>query len=135
MFGLGLDTSGDHYDCCNLNSTGLARPFSGHVWVLTQYYQFREFHAHLGNFQSVSEPNLTFNLNRHEKRCRRMVKKCLELVLLDGSNYESWCNSISHNIEAFNPYLLSIFDASICLININWANLSEKKRKCLKLNA
>jgi hypothetical protein len=62
MSGLGPDMSGDHYDCCNLNSTGLARPFSGHVRFLTQYYHFREFHAPLGNFQLVSEPNLTFNL-------------------------------------------------------------------------
>jgi hypothetical protein len=62
-------------------------------------------------------------------------KKCLELVLLDGSNYESWCNSILHNIEAFNPYLLDIVDASICPSNINWANLSEEEGKCLKLNA
>jgi hypothetical protein len=55
--------------------------------------------------------------------------------LLDGSNYESWCNSILHNIEAFNPYLLNIVDASICPLNINWANLSEEEAKCLKLNA
>jgi hypothetical protein len=41
-------------------------------------------------------------------------EKCLELILLDGSNYESWCNSILHNIESFNPYLLSIIDSSIC---------------------
>jgi hypothetical protein len=61
--------------------------------------------------------------------------KCLELVLLDGSNYESWCNSILHNIEAFNPYLLSIVDASIYLPNINWENLSKEEGKCLKLNA
>jgi hypothetical protein len=62
-------------------------------------------------------------------------KKCLELVLLDGSNYESWCNSILYNIDAFNPYLLNIVDASICPPNINWANLSEEQGKCLKLNA
>jgi hypothetical protein len=62
-------------------------------------------------------------------------KKCLELVLLDGSNYKSWCNSILHYIEAFNPYLLNIVDASICSPNINWANLSEEEGKCLKLNA
>jgi hypothetical protein len=41
-------------------------------------------------------------------------EKYLELVLLDGSNYESWRNSILHYIEAFNPYLLNIVDASIC---------------------
>jgi hypothetical protein len=62
-------------------------------------------------------------------------KKCLELVLLDGSNYESWCNSILHNIEASNPYLLNIVDASICPPNMNWANLSVEEGKCLKLNA
>jgi hypothetical protein len=62
-------------------------------------------------------------------------EKYLELVLLDGFNYESWCNSILHNIEAFNPYLLSIVDASICPPNINWANLSKEEGKCLKLNA
>jgi hypothetical protein len=62
-------------------------------------------------------------------------EKCLELVLLDGSNSESWCNSILHYIEAFNPYLLNIVDASICPPNINWANLSEEEGKCLKLNA
>jgi hypothetical protein len=62
-------------------------------------------------------------------------KKCLELILLDGSNYESWYNSILHNIESFNPYLLNIVDASICPPNINWANLSEEEGKCLKLNA
>jgi hypothetical protein len=62
-------------------------------------------------------------------------KKCLELVLLDDSNYESWCISIFNNIEAFNPYLLSIVDSSLCPPNITWANLSEKEIKCLKLNA
>jgi hypothetical protein len=55
--------------------------------------------------------------------------------LLDGSNYESWCHSILHNIEAFNPYLLNIVDASICPPNINWANLFEEEGKCLKLDA
>jgi hypothetical protein len=62
-------------------------------------------------------------------------EKCLELVLLDDSNYESWCISILNNIEAFNPYLLSIIDSSICPPNITWANLSDEERKCLKLNA
>jgi hypothetical protein len=61
--------------------------------------------------------------------------KCLELVFLDGSNYESWFNSILHNIEGFNPYLLNIVYASICPPNINWANLSDEEGKCLKLNA
>jgi hypothetical protein len=54
--------------------------------------------------------------------------------LLDGSNNQSWCISILHNIEAFNPYLLSIVDASICHPNINSTNLSEEG-KILKLNA
>jgi hypothetical protein len=31
--------------------------------------------------------------------------------------------------------LLSIVDSSICPPNVTWANLSEKERKCLKLNA
>jgi hypothetical protein len=62
-------------------------------------------------------------------------EKCLELVLLDGSNFESWCNSILHYIEAFNSYLLNIVDASICPPNINWVNLSEEDGKCLKLIA
>ena len=62
-------------------------------------------------------------------------EKCLELVLLDDSNYESWFISLLNNIEAFNPYLLSIVDSSICPPNITWANLSEEERKCLKLNA
>jgi hypothetical protein len=62
-------------------------------------------------------------------------KKCLELVLLDGSNYESWCNSILHNIKAFIHYLFNIAIASICPPNINWANLSEEEGKCLKLSA
>jgi hypothetical protein len=52
-------------------------------------------------------------------------EKCLELVLLDDSNYETCCISILNNIESFNPYLL----------NITWPDLSEEQRKCLKLNA
>jgi hypothetical protein len=55
--------------------------------------------------------------------------------LLDGSNYKSWCISILHNIDAFNPHLLSIVDSNICPSNVTWANLSEKERKCLTLNA
>jgi hypothetical protein len=62
-------------------------------------------------------------------------EKCLELVLLDDSNYESWCISILNNIEVFNPYLLSIVNSSICPPNITWANLSEEETKYLKLNA
>jgi hypothetical protein len=55
-------------------------------------------------------------------------EKCLKLVLLDDSNYESWCISILNNIESFNPYLLSIVDSSICLPNITWANLSKEEK-------
>jgi hypothetical protein len=55
--------------------------------------------------------------------------------LLDDYDYESWCISILNNIEAFNPYLLSVVDSSICLPNITWANLSKEERKYLKLNA
>jgi hypothetical protein len=62
-------------------------------------------------------------------------EKYLELLLLDGSNYESWCNSILHNIKSFNPSLLSIVNASICPPNINWDDFSEEEGKCLKLNA
>jgi hypothetical protein len=62
-------------------------------------------------------------------------EKCLELVLFDDSNYESWCIYILNNIEDFNPYLLSNVDSSICPPNITWTNLYEKERKCLKLNA
>jgi hypothetical protein len=36
------DMSGELYDRCNLNSTGLVWPFSGHVWVLTQLCHLRE---------------------------------------------------------------------------------------------
>jgi hypothetical protein len=62
-------------------------------------------------------------------------EKCLELVLLDDSNYVSWCISVLNNIEPFNSYLLSIVDSNICPSNITRANLSEGERKCLKLNA
>jgi hypothetical protein len=62
-------------------------------------------------------------------------EKCLELILLNGSNYESWCISILCNIKVFNPYLLSIVDTSICPSNINWNDFSEEEGKCLKLNA
>jgi hypothetical protein len=55
-------------------------------------------------------------------------EKCLELISLDDSNYESWCISILNNIEAFNPYLLSIVDSSIYSPNITWANLSEEEK-------
>jgi hypothetical protein len=54
-------------------------------------------------------------------------EKCLEFILLDGFNYESWCNYILHNIEAFNPYLLSIFYSSICSSNINWVTSPRRK--------
>jgi hypothetical protein len=57
------------------------------------------------------------------------VEKCLELIFLDGSNYESWCMTILHNIEVFNLYLLGIVYLSICSPNINWANISEEERK------
>jgi hypothetical protein len=56
-------------------------------------------------------------------------EKCLELILLDDSNYESWCISILNNIETFILYLLSIVDSSICPPNITWANFFEEERK------
>jgi hypothetical protein len=62
-------------------------------------------------------------------------EKCIELLLLDGSNYESWFIFILHNIKDFNPSLLSIIDASICPPNINWDDFFEEEGKCLKLNA
>jgi hypothetical protein len=61
-------------------------------------------------------------------------EKCIELILLDDSNYESWCISILHNIKVFNPSLLSIIDASICPLNIDWVDFSKEERKYLKLN-
>jgi hypothetical protein len=61
-------------------------------------------------------------------------EKCIEILLLDGSNYESWCISILHNIKVFNPSLLSIIDASICPLNIDWVDFSKEERKYLKLN-
>jgi hypothetical protein len=39
---LGPDMSGELYNHCNLNSTGLVYPFSRHVWVLTQLWHMRE---------------------------------------------------------------------------------------------
>jgi hypothetical protein len=47
MSSLGADMSGELYDGCNLNSTGLVRPFSRHVRVLTQL-------CHLIEISSVS---------------------------------------------------------------------------------
>jgi hypothetical protein len=46
-------------------------------------------------------------------------EKSQELLLLDGSNYKSCCNSIIDIIKAFNPSLLSIVDGSICPPNID----------------
>jgi hypothetical protein len=54
-------------------------------------------------------------------------EKYVELVLLDGSNYESWCIFILHNIKSFNPSLLSIVDSSICPPNINWDDFIEEE--------
>jgi hypothetical protein len=34
-------------------------------------------------------------------------------LLLNGSNYKSWCNSILDALTAIDPILLSIIDASI----------------------
>jgi hypothetical protein len=42
MSSRGPDMFGELYDRCNLNSTGLIRPFSRHVWVLTQLCHLRE---------------------------------------------------------------------------------------------
>jgi hypothetical protein len=46
-------------------------------------------------------------------------EKSQEHLLLDGSNYVSWCNSILDTLEAFDPILLSIVDASICPLNFD----------------
>jgi hypothetical protein len=62
-------------------------------------------------------------------------EKCLELVLLDDSNYESWYISILNNIEPFNPYLLCIVDSSICPPNITWTNLETKCSIYLSTNS
>jgi hypothetical protein len=62
-------------------------------------------------------------------------EKCLELLWLDCSSYESWCISILHNIKVFNPSPLSIVDARICPPNFNWNDFSKEEGKCLKLNA
>jgi hypothetical protein len=62
-------------------------------------------------------------------------EKCLELILLDGSKYESWCISILHNFKALKPSLLSIVDASICPPNIDWDDFSEEEGKYLQVNA
>jgi hypothetical protein len=40
-------------------------------------------------------------------------EKSQELILVDGSNYMPWCNSILDTLEAFDSLLLSIVDASI----------------------
>jgi hypothetical protein len=48
MSGHRPDISGELYDHCNLNFTGLVRPFSGHVWVLTQLCHLREISSMSG---------------------------------------------------------------------------------------
>jgi hypothetical protein len=70
-------------------------------------FQVLPIHPPLCNFQLVLEPNLTFSLTTVRNDVNERWK-CVELILLDDSNYESWCISILNNIEAFNPYLLSI---------------------------
>jgi hypothetical protein len=55
--------------------------------------------------------------------------------LLDGSNYEPYCNSFLHNLKDFNPSLFSIVYASICPSNINCNDFSEEEGKYLQLNA
>jgi hypothetical protein len=46
-------------------------------------------------------------------------EKSQELLLLDDSNYMSLCNSILDTLEAFNPLLLSVVDASIFYLMVS----------------
>jgi hypothetical protein len=63
------------------------------------------------------------------------VKNLKELLLLDSSNYKSWCISTLDTLEAFDPLLLSIVDASICPLSFDWDNFSEEEGKCMQQNA
>jgi hypothetical protein len=62
-------------------------------------------------------------------------EKSRELLLLNDSNYRSWCNSILDALKAINPILLSIVDASICITNFNWDDFSNEEGKCMQYNA
>jgi hypothetical protein len=47
----------------------------------------------------------------------------------------SWCSSILDTLKAFNPLLLSIIDASICPLNVDWDDFLEDEGKCMQQNA
>jgi hypothetical protein len=62
-------------------------------------------------------------------------EKSQELLLLDGSNYMFWCNSILYTLEVFDPLFFSIVDASICPLNFDWDEFSKEEGKCMQRNA
>jgi hypothetical protein len=62
-------------------------------------------------------------------------EKSQELLLLDGSNYMSWCSSILDTLKACDPLLLSIVDARICPLNFYWDDFLEEEDKCMQRNA
>jgi hypothetical protein len=62
-------------------------------------------------------------------------EKSQELLLLDRSNYMSWCNSTLDTLDVFDLLLLSIFDVSICPLNFDWDDFSKEEGKCMQRNA
>jgi hypothetical protein len=62
-------------------------------------------------------------------------EKSQELLLLNGSNYMSWCNSFLDALKVIDPILLSITDASICPPSFNWVDFSDEEGKCMQYNA
>ena len=57
------------------------------------------------------------------------------LLLVDSSNYDSWCTHIMHVLRTIDPSLLSIVDASIYPSNFDWKNYPDNEEKCMQRNA
>jgi hypothetical protein len=59
----------------------------------------------------------------------------LELLLLDGSNYESLSPCVLTIFRTMGPQIERIIDVSISPPNVDWSNLTKEEEKCLQLNA
>ena len=57
------------------------------------------------------------------------------LLLVDSSNYVSWCTYIMQVLRNIDPSLLSIVDASIYPSNFDWKDYTVEEGKCMQHNA
>jgi hypothetical protein len=72
--------------------------------------------------------------SQKNKKTQGNKEVTLEILLSDGSNYDSWSTRVINTFRTIDPQLEKILDKSIILPSYTRENASEEDLRCIRLN-